>query len=161
MLQEFNSSSPTTSNEICDEIILWSNHQIWIHGTNTNNTIRPLFPHHIFTSTKKNYLELCRPSGQYPAINLVFPCSRCNNPHFPFPSILTGFISSLNAEAERLLWSIPPLTTHKIRIGVSLYTTRYSWSHAQHLLNIPTLHQLQASEVRWKLEFNPKEVGRA
>ena len=66
---------------------------------NTNNTvIHPLSSHHIFTSTKKTYLELCRPSGQYPAIYLVCPCSRSN------PSILTGFLlSSLNAEAERLL----------------------------------------------------------
>ena len=71
---------------------------------NTNNTvIHPLSSHHIFTSTKKTYLELCRPSGQYPAIYLVFPCSRRNHPHFPFPSILTGFLSFLNAEAERLL----------------------------------------------------------
>ena len=106
-------------------------------------------------------MEPCRPSGQYPAIYLVCPRSRRNHPHFPSPSILTGF-SSLNTEAERLLWSIPPLTpsTHKIRIGVSSYTIRHSWSHAQHLLNIPTLHQLQASDIRRKLEFNPKEVGR-
>ena len=55
----------------------------------------PLSSHHIFTSTKKIYLELCRPSGQYPAIYLVFPCSRRNHPHFPFPSILTSFLLSM------------------------------------------------------------------
>ena len=60
-----------------------------------------------------------------------------------------------------LLSSILPFTTHKLHIGVSLDTTRYACSHLQHLLNIPTLHQLQASEIRWRLEFNPKEVGHA
>ena len=44
---------------------------------------------------------------------------------------------------------------------MSLDTTRYAWSHLQHLLNIPTLHQLQASEICRKLELNPKEVGHA
>ena len=44
---------------------------------------------------KKIYLELCRPSGQYPAIYLVCPLSRRNHPHFPFPSILTNFLLSM------------------------------------------------------------------
>ena len=47
---------------------------------------------HIHINKKKNYLELCCPSGQYPTIYLVCLLSHHNHPHFPFHSILTGFL---------------------------------------------------------------------
>ena len=78
---------PTSNSERSSPI--WRGISLGMDGFNG------LSPHHTFTSTEKNYLELCHPPGQYPAIYLVCPLSRRNHPQFPFPSILTGFLISM------------------------------------------------------------------
>ena len=99
MLQESSSSSLTTSNEICDEIILWSNHQIWIHGTNTNNTIRPLFPHHIFTSTKKKLFGALSPIGPIPRYLSCLSSFSSQPSPFPLP-FHSHWFSSLKCQSR-------------------------------------------------------------
>ena len=65
---------------------------------------RPIPPPHIHIN-RKNYLELCHPSGQYPVIYLVCPLSRRNHPHFPsLPSSLV-FLSQCRIRAVTLIHS--------------------------------------------------------
>ena len=117
---------------------------------------RPIPPPHIHINQKKLFGTLS-PIGSIP--RYLSCLSSFSSQPSPFPPPFHPHLSQCRIRAVTLIHS-PFDDSQNSRWSV-LYTTRYSWSHTQHLLNIPTLHELQASEICRKLEFNPNGAGRA